>query len=99
MKYYKIEIIVSNSFFQDLIARLERLGVHGYTALEIFKGKGAKNGEQLSEGLLPITRSSLVFTVATRALTNKVIEHIQPYLDQRGGVLITYPIHYASGLS
>lgn len=99
MKYSKIEIIVSNSFFQDLITRLEKLGVHGYTALEISRGKGAKKGEQLSEGLLPITRNSLVFTVAPENLTRNVITHLQPYLDERGGIIITYPIDYASGLS
>lgn len=99
MKYLKIEIIVSNSFFRDLIDRLEKLDVHGYTALEISRGKGAKKGEQLSEGLLPTTRNSLVFTVASKALTKKVIAHLQPYLDERGGIIITYPIEYASGLS
>ncbi|MDN5215824.1 hypothetical protein QQ020_27345 [Fulvivirgaceae bacterium BMA12] len=99
MELLKIEIIISNTFLQDLIQKLEKVGVHGYTAIEIFKGKGIKKGEQLSEGLLPTTRNSLVFTVSTAEITQKVIENIQPYLDDRGGLIITSRVIYASGLS
>lgn len=99
MELSKVEIIISNSFLQELIQKLEDLGVNGYTALEIFRGKGVKRGEQLSEGLLPITRNTLVFTIASSEVVEKIIKNIQPYLDDRGGALMTYKIDYASGLS
>lgn len=99
MELIKIEIIIANAFLEGLIHKLEQTGIHGYTALEIFRGKGVKRGEHLSEGLLPTTRNSLVFTIGTKETTDRVIENIQTYLDERGGVLITYKIEYASGLS
>lgn len=99
MNLLKIEIIISNTFLQTLLEKLENMGVHGYTALEIFRGKGAKRGEQLSEGLLPTTRSSLIFTIASEELTTTIIENVQPFLDERGGILLTHKIEYASGLS
>jgi nitrogen regulatory protein PII len=99
MKYQKIEIIISNSFLQELIKKMEKVGVHGYTALEIFRGKGVKRGEQLAEGLLPTTRSSLVFTIASESLTQKIIDELQPYLEERGGVIYTYDVNYVSGHS
>jgi len=99
MELHKIEIIIANTFLQDLIEKLEKVGVHGYTALEIFRGKGIKRGEHLSEGLLPTTRNTLIFSIGTKEITEKVIEHVQPYLDERGGVIITTKIEYASGLS
>ena len=99
MELFKIEIIIANTFLQDLVDKLEQLDVHGYTAIEIFRGKGIKRGEHLTEGLLPITRNSLVFTIGTKKITDGVIEHLQPYLDERGGIIITSKIDYASGLS
>lgn len=99
MDIIKIEIIISNTFLQPLIEKLEKVGVHGYTAIDIFRGKGIKRGEHLSEGLLPTSRNTLLFTIATAELSSKIIESVQPYLDERGGVLLTYKVDYASGLS
>lgn len=99
MNIIKIEIIISNTFLQQLVEQLESLGVHGYTAIEIFRGKGTKRGEQLSEGLLPTSRNTLLFTIASEEVSKSIIERIQPFLDERGGVILTYKIDYASGLS
>ncbi len=98
MDIIKIEIIVSNTFLQSLIEKLEQIGVHGYTALEIFRGKGIKRGEHLSEGLLPTSRSTLLFTITSKNLSEKIKDTIQPFLDERGGVMLTYKIDYASEL-
>lgn len=99
MEIIKVEIIISNTFLQSLIEQLEAVGVHGYTAVEIFRGKGAKRGEHLSEGLLPTSRNTLIFTIASAELSQKIIDTVQPFLDDRGGVLFTYKLDYASGLS
>jgi len=99
MDIIKIEIIISNTFLQPLIEMLEDVGVHGYTALEIFRGKGIKRGEHLSEGLLPTSRNTMLFTIASAELSSKIVEQIQPYLDERGGILLTYNVNYASGLA
>jgi len=99
MEIIKIEIILSNTFRQPLIELLEEAGVHGYTAVEIFRGKGIKRGEHLSEGLLPTSRNTLLFTIASSKNATRIVESIQPFLDERGGVLVTYQLDYASGLS
>lgn len=99
MTLQKLEIIIANSFLQDLIHHLEACGIHGYTALEIFRGKGAQRGEQLSEGLLPITRNSLVFTITDEAMSKKVIEKLEPFISERGGVLIATEVVHALGIS
>lgn len=97
MKLLKIEIIIANTFLQPVINLLEEAEVHGYSALDISRGKGTQRGEQLAEGLLPTTRNSLIFTIANKQVADKVIETVQPFLDQRGGILITTEINYASG--
>lgn len=99
MELYKIEIIIANAFLQRLTEQLEDLGVHGYTALEISRGKGIKRGEHLAEGLLPTTRNSLLFSVAPKQVVDQVITQLKIYLEERGGILMTYKIDYASGLS
>jgi nitrogen regulatory protein PII len=99
MELVKIEIIIADTFLQELIELLEEMGIKGYTAFEIFRGKGKKRGEQLSEGLLPTSRNLLVFTVVTQEIINTYVTKIQEYLNERGGVLITYPVQYASGLT
>ncbi len=80
MYLLKIEIIISNTFLQGLLERLEKSGIHGYTALEIFRSKGIKKGEHLSEGLLPITRNSLVFSIGHRETVEQVIENIKSFI-------------------
>jgi len=99
MEIFKLEIIIANTFLQELINKLEAIGVQGYTALAITRGKGIKRGENFSEGLLPTTRNTLVFAVGNKNLTDKAIEHIQPYLNEVGGALMAYKLDYASGLS
>lgn len=99
MDLLKIEIIISNTFLQELIEKLEKAGVHGYTAIEIFRGKGIKRGEHLSEGLLPITRNSLVFSIGTQEVADRVIDNFRAYLDERGGLILITKIEYASGFS
>lgn len=96
--YNKIEIIISDIHLDTLIERLEKLGITGYTTLSIDKSKGPKRGEQQLDGLLPTSHSSFFFTVTTTAISQAIIQDIQPFLDKRGGVLIIYPITYATGL-
>jgi nitrogen regulatory protein PII len=97
MDLQKIEIIIADSFFDELIELLEGSGATGYTAIEIIRGKGKNKGEQFSEGLLPTTRSYLVFTVANSIVAHNIGQHVKPFLDDRGGILITYPVTYATG--
>ncbi len=99
MQYFKVEIIVANTFIDHLLDKMEQIDVKSYTALDISRGRGVKRGENLSEGLLPTTSNSLIFTVTTESQKDKMIQQLQPYLDERGGVLIAYPINYASGLT
>lgn len=99
MKYFKTEIIISNIFLQELVLLLEEIKIQGYTALEIARGKGIRRGEQLSESLLPFSRSSLVFVVSSKTQSETIVKTLQPYLDDWGGAIISYPVHYASGLS
>ena len=99
MEPIKIEIILSNTFLQSLIELLEEVGVHGYTAVEIFRGKGIKRGEHLSEGLLPTSRNTLLFTIASSENAEQIIASVQPFLEERGGALMTYKLDHVTGLS
>lgn len=96
--YNKVEIIISDIHLDHLIERLEELGITGYTTLSIDRSKGPKRGEQQMDGLLPTSHNSLFFTITTEEIAQAIIKNIQPFLDRRGGVLIIYPITYASGL-
>jgi nitrogen regulatory protein PII len=98
MNYTKIEIIVSDIYLERVVALLEKAGVTGYTAISISRGKGIKQGEQLSDGLLPTTHRSLLFSVTTEEITNLIIKESSAYLEKIGAVLIASPISYASGL-
>ncbi len=99
MDIIKIEIIISNTFLQPLIKLLEEASVQGYTAIEIVRGKGIKQGEHLSEGLLPTSRRTLLFTLTTAKNSKQIMKKVQPFLDHRGGILMMHPIAYASGLN
>ncbi len=96
--YNKLEIIISDIHLDLLIERLEVLGITGYTVLPIEKSKGPNKGEQQQDGLLPTTHNSLLFTITTDEITKTIIDTTATFLKKRGGVLIVYPITYASGL-
>lgn len=96
MEIVKLEIIIANSFLPDLVQRLEKLGVEGYTALDVSRGKGMEQGEHLSEGLLPVTRNTLLFSVIHTDLSETVVEQLGPYLHERGGMIIISQVVYCS---
>lgn len=98
MKKYKVEIILSHSYMDELLQELEAIDVKGYTALEISRGKGIKRGEMLAEGLLPTTRTSLFFMITGASEMNRIIERMEPFLELRGGAMFTTRIKYATGL-
>ncbi|MDW3197053.1 MAG: hypothetical protein R8G66_32040 [Cytophagales bacterium] len=92
MELQKLEIIISNSYLEQLVNHLEEIGVNGYTALEIFRGKGIRTGEHLSEGLLPTTRNTLIICLVTEQVVNEIFEDLRKYLEDRSGVLFTVPV-------
>lgn len=96
MEIVKLEIIIANSFLQDLVQRLEQLGVEGYTAMDISRGKGMEQGEHLSEGLLPVTRNSLLFSVIHKDVSETVVEQLGVFIHERGGMLLISQVMYCS---
>lgn len=99
MELQKLEIIISNSYLEELVNHLEEIGVNGYTALEIFRGKGIRSGEHLSEGLLPTTRNTLIICLVTEDVVNEIFEDLTKYIDVRRGVLFTVPVLRHIGIS
>ena len=99
MQYFKVEIIIAQTFLPNVIAKLERLGASGFSAMEITQGKGTKRGRQRKEGMLPVTHNSLVFTIAPEPLTVAIVRQLEPYVERHGGLVIAYPVPYVAGLS
>ena len=99
MNIQKLESIISNTYLEQLVNHLEEIGVSGYTALEIFRGKGASNGEHLSEGLLPTTRNSLIICLVTEAMVNEIFEDLKSYIEVRNGIMFTVPVLRSMGIS
>lgn len=68
----------------------------GYTAIDVSRGKGMEQGEHLSEGLLPVTRNSLLFSVIPKDLSETVVDELGGYLHERGAMTIISNIAYCS---
>lgn len=98
MSLQKLEIIISNTYLEELVNHLEEVGVQGYTALEITRGKGARKGEHLSDGLLPTSRSTLLISLVTEEMVNEIFDDLHKYIDERNGVLFTVPVLRFMGL-
>ncbi len=98
MRYFKTEIIINRSFLKELIALLEGLGIEGYTILEINQGSGPRHGKQVAEGLLPVTHSTLLFTITSDEKAARIAEETRSFLKQRDGMLVSYPLHYTTGV-
>lgn len=98
MTLQKLEIIISNTYLEELVDHLEEIGVQGYTALEISRGKGARKGEHLSDGLLPTSRSTLLICLVTEEMVDEIFDDLHKYINERNGVLFTVPVLRFMGL-
>lgn len=98
MSLQKLEIIIANTYLEELVNYLEVIGVKGYTALEITRGKGARKGEHLSDGLLPTSRSTLLICLVTEEIVNEIFENLKVYINKRNGVLFTVPVLRCIGI-
>ena len=98
MELQKLEIIISNTYLEELVDHLEEIGVQGYTALEISRGKGARKGEHLSDGLLPTSRSTLLICLVTEEMVDEIFDDLHKYINERNGVLFTVPVLRFMGL-
>ena len=86
MNMQKLEIVIPDSFLEDLVHALDDAGAPGYTALEISRGKGKKFGETLIAGLLPVTRSTYIFTLCKQEIITKAVMLIDPIIEEVGGI-------------
>ena len=98
MTLQKLEIIISNTYLEELVDHLEEIGVKGYTALEISRGKGTRKGEHLSDGLLPTSRSTLIICLVTEKMVIEIFDDLHKYINERNGVLFTVPVLRFIGL-
>lgn len=99
MSLKRIEVIVDDIHLDNVLALLERCGVLGYTAIEVARSKGLKKGESLREGLLPTTRKTLLFSIVPEARAEKLRVCLEPFLEERAGVLICSTVEFATGLT
>lgn len=99
MDLKKLEIIISNTYLEELVNHLEEIGVNGYTAIEIFRGKGINTGEHLAEGLLPITRNTLIICLVTEQVVDDIFEDLTHYIHDRNGILFTVPVLRHMGIT
>lgn len=99
MELQKLEIIISNPYLEELVNHLEEIGVNGYTAIEISRGKGIRSGEHLSEGLLPTTRKVMLICLVTENVVNEIFEDLKTYINDRSGVLFTVPVLRYMGIA
>lgn len=94
MNHIKIEIIISDMLLDALLSEFDRHNITGYTAIPILRGKGTGHGEQLSEGLLPTTKKTLIFAVVDSKISDQIIDKISPIINELDAWSICYPVRY-----
>ncbi|MDX2196175.1 MAG: P-II family nitrogen regulator [Cytophagales bacterium] len=83
----KIEIIVSKAQSNKIIDLLEKSGIYEYTILDIYKGRGNKDGV-VSHSVNSATENVYMFSVVKQELKQKAIELIYPYFKTSGGLFV-----------
>ena len=86
-KMKRIEVVIPNSFLEEIIQDFAKADIHGYTALDVARGKGENKGENLLAGLIPITRNTYLFALCGEAEANYARELIEPLLEEVGGIM------------
>lgn len=97
MSYVKLEIIIGEGFISSLSLYLETLGIGGYTAIPISRGKGSIHGEQI-ESSLASTEISYVFSIIPEQGSQAAFEAIKPFVLTRRGLLFMTPIIALDGI-
>ena len=84
----KLEVVIPNSFLEEVIKDFAKADIHGYTALDIDRGKGENKGENLLAGLIPVTRNTYVFAICNLKEAQTAQKLIEPLLEETGGILV-----------
>ncbi|MFT5616846.1 MAG: nitrogen regulatory protein PII [Arenicella sp.] len=87
-KMKKLEVVIPNSFISEVISDFAKADIHGYTALDVDRGKGENTSENLLAGLLPVTRNTYIFAICDEKEAQVARELIEPLLEETGGILI-----------
>ncbi len=99
MNNYKIEITIDNIYLEELLEILDEEGVHGYTGFDIDRSKGVKHGERLSKALIPTSRKSYIFSIVQEEIADHLVQHLEEFLSDRGGIMIQSKVDRVIGIS
>lgn len=97
MSYVKLEIIIAEALINSLVQYLETLGIGGYTAINISRGKGSIHGEQI-ESSLSSTETSYVFCIIAEEGSQAAFNALKPFVLTRRGLLFITPIIALDGM-
>ena len=84
----KLEVVIPNSFLEEVVNDFTKADIHGYTALDVDRGKGENKGENLLAGLIPVTRNTYVFAICNHEQAMEAKRLIEPLLEETGGILV-----------
>jgi hypothetical protein len=97
MAYIKLEIIIAEGFISSLVAYMDTIGIGGYTAINISRGKGSIHGEQI-ESSLSTSETSYIFCILPEAGSQAAFNALKPFVITRRGLLFLTPIIALAGI-
>ncbi len=83
----KLELILERRNLREVLARLEALGIRGWTVLAVDQGRG-RHGRWHGSELSGTSEHVLLFAVCEGGLADRVAESLGPDLERLAAVLL-----------
>lgn len=83
----RIEIVVDSLDAEGLLADLERIGVHDYTAIKGVFGRGSR-GQRGGDLFSGVFDNTMVLVAVDPDLADRVVDTVRPLLAARGGLCL-----------
>ena len=80
----RIEIVIDSLEAETVLAALDRIGVHDYTAIKGVHGRGSR-GERGGDPFSGVFDNTMLLVIVRPAQRREVVELVRPILKRRGG--------------
>ncbi len=84
-KAKKVEIVIDSIHLNNLLEKLQEVGVSGYSVFKDVIGMGER-GIMAGDELTDVFKNSYLFTLCDEETANRIAEVVKPMLKKYGGI-------------
>lgn len=84
----KVESVFPALYERELLELLRELNIHGFTILDVLKGKGLKSGEAFTSGNITVNKNLYLFLLCQPEECPAICAALKEFLREVGGFVL-----------